>query len=506
MMKLQLLVINCLFLCAMASISSTSKDHAVVGNKNTQNNEVLLDLNQNQSQYEQGYQDQQEVFKKVQNRISKFKGVCWDKDQKKWRSQLAYNKQKYNGGLFDNQEDAAMKVNLLCDKCGTERKNPTIDIKLNAIQQKHKISKFIGVSWNSTRKEWKAELVHNNKHYHGGLFDNEEHAAMKVNLLCDDKKIKHKNPSINIIPNAIQQKLKNKTSIYAGVYWNNEKKKWQVRLSHNKKRYHGGNFDNEECAAMNVNVLCDKVGMGRKNPTIDITPNTIQQVQNRISKYNGVYWKKDYKKWKAELGHKKKKYYGGVFDNEEHAAMKVNLICDKLEIERRNPTVDIKPNAIQQKNQTSNFTGVSWNNDSKKWQTHLMCNKKNYHGGIFDNEEHAAMKVNLLCDMNGIERKNPTININLNEIQEKTKPMMHQSKSKNVVNENIKVEDENKFKNECENRFMKSNEDALPQSHANEKRKRKQNSIVNDDIMEEKVEITTPNHNESKLLQKMQKY
>jgi len=161
---------------------------------------------------------------------------------------------------------------------------------------------------------------------------------------------------------------------------------------------------------------------------------------------------------------------------------------------------------FNKKNQTSNFTGVSWNNDSKKWQTHLMCNKKNYHGGIFDNEEHAAMKVNLLCDMNGIERKNPTININLNEIQEKTKPMMHQSKSKNVVNENIKVEDENKFKNECENRFMKSNEDALPQSHANEKRKRKQNSIVNDDIMEEKVEITTPNHNESKLLQKMQKY
>jgi hypothetical protein len=37
----------------------------MVGNINTQSDEVFLDLNPNQSQYEQGFQDQQDVFKEV---------------------------------------------------------------------------------------------------------------------------------------------------------------------------------------------------------------------------------------------------------------------------------------------------------------------------------------------------------------------------------------------------------------------------------------------------------
>ena len=43
---------------------------------------------------------------------------------------MHHNKNNYHGGLFDKEEDAAMKINLLCDKCGIERKNPMIDIEL----------------------------------------------------------------------------------------------------------------------------------------------------------------------------------------------------------------------------------------------------------------------------------------------------------------------------------------------------------------------------------------
>ena len=41
----------------------------------------------------------------------------------------------------------------------------------------------------------------------------------------------------------------------------------------------------------------------------------------------------------------------------------------------------------------------------------MKLNGKVYYGGYFDNEEHAAMIVNLLCDEYGIKRKNLTINI-----------------------------------------------------------------------------------------------
>ena len=72
-------------------------------------------------------------------------------------------------------------------------------------------------------------------------------------------------------------------------------------------------------------------------------------MKNQASNYKGVYWKKDHKKWQAQLNHKKNQYYfGGYYDNEEHAAMKVNLLCDKYGIERQNPTIIIEPNAIQQ--------------------------------------------------------------------------------------------------------------------------------------------------------------
>merc|ERR1711925_35840 len=142
----------------------------------------------------------------------------------------------------------------------------------------------------------------------------------------------------------------------------------------------------------------------------------------------------------ATLKYNKKKCYGGQFDNEEHAAMKVNLLCDEYETERQNPTIEIKPEIIQQSNKTSKYAGVCWNTNAKKWQVQFVHNKHLYYGGLFDNEEHAAMKVNLLCDKYETERRNPMITIKPNVI--------HQ-----VTVKEIKVEDKNilhGFKDECE--------------------------------------------------------
>jgi len=483
-MKLQLSLIIMMILCVMETISSTSKDDVLVGNKNTQNTDkVMLDLNKNENQYEQGFQDQQSSLKK-KNHKSNFTGVSWNNNKKKWQGQFKHKKKRYYGGLFDHEEQAAMNVNLLCDKYEVKRKNPTINIKHFTIQQKNQTSKFSGVFWKTNKKKWHAEFIHNKKLYYGGNFDNEEQAAMKVNLLCDKCEIKRKNPRINIKSDAIQQK--NKTSIYNGVSWNNANKKWEVKLMHNKKRYTGGHFDNEEQAAMKVNLLCDKLEIERKNPTINIKSNTIQQ-KSQTSKFTGVSWHIDSKKWQSKLMHNKNYYYGGKFDNEEQAAMNVNLLCDKLEMERKNPTINIKSNTIEQKNKTSIFNGVCWNTKKHKWQAELKYKRKNYYGGQFDNEEQAAMKVNLLCDKCEIERKNPTINIKSKTIQQM---IMCQSQPEYIVNEDIKVEEENvldEFKDESKNRFIKNNDDILPQNYANEKRKRKKHSIENDDVMKEKL-------------------
>ena len=70
-----------------------------------------------------------------------------------------------------------------------------------------------------------------------------------------------------------------KLQITREVCWNRENKKWQTQLYHNRKKtYFGGYYDNEEHAAMKVNLLCDKYGIKRQNPTIIIEPDISEQV------------------------------------------------------------------------------------------------------------------------------------------------------------------------------------------------------------------------------------
>merc|ERR1712034_253944 len=216
---------------------------------------------------------------------------------------------------------------------------------------------------------------------------------------------------------------------------------------------------------------------------ITIEPDAIEKVQNKTSKYTGVCWNMHYKKWQAQLGHNKKQYFGGYFDIEDHAAMKVNLLCDKYGIIRKNPMIIIKPDTMRKvkKNQTSKYIGVSWNQRDKNWKSLFTHKGKTYFGGYFDIEEDAAMKINLLCDRYEIERKNPDINKDAN--QKKTKSKIFEYATEHNVKKEVKVEDENMlggFKDECEHRFIQSNdeESCISTGFENSKQKRKQNLIL----------------------------
>jgi len=442
MNKLQLLLIIIMILCAMETIS-TSKDYVAVSNKNTQStDEVMLDLHKNECQYKQDFQDQQAALKK---------------------------------------------------------KNFT--------------SNFTGVSWNNDRKKWQAKFVHNKTNYFGGLFDNEDHAAMKVNLLCDKCKILRKNPAININPNEIYQK--SKTSKFTGVNWNTENKKWFVQLMHKRKKYFGGYFDDEEHAAMKVNLLCDKLEMERKNGTININPNSIQQMKSKTSKFTGVYWTKN-KKWFAQLMHNRKKYYGGYFDNEQHAAMKVNLLCDKLEMKRKNHTINIKFNTRQQDLLTNLVidpvqTRIETQLEPADQCPDLLNNQHQQSPEPLN--QHLLQQSPEPLNQQLLQQCQDPLNNNQHQLQQSSEPLnqplleqmiMCQSNPDNIVNQNIKVkvEDENildAFKNEFENRFMKTNEDVLPPQSAKAKRKRKKRSTGNNNGMQKKVKITTNTYRRDKL-------
>jgi len=396
---------------------------------------------------------------------------------------------------------------------------------------------------------------------------------MSINLLCDKLGIKRKNPTININLDNIQQKSRNKTSIYNGVHWNTHKKKWQAQLIHNTKKYFGGSYDNQENAAMSVNLLCDKLEIERRNPTIDIKLNTIKQPpiwytrlehtnkniikkiigestlssmeledeiedntratrhdvkklltwwfssdrQNPTSDYPGVSWVAG--KWQAELLKDKKRYYGGLFDNEKDAAMKIDELCDqfctelcdKLCAERKNPRNSINLNeTLQVQNQTSEGTKVpvicatkgkkfepEQSHDKEKYYDDFLTMKKKlesrfgekqsmnetmkYYDGVFDNEKDTAMTVNWLNGKCQIECTNSTIDTDLIKDYQKTKRQIYQPIAESVCNE-FEVKTENFLKSNNQERGIKFFNDAVK----NTKHQLKRNSIT---LLQNEVEF-----------------
>merc|ERR1712034_165613 len=103
-----------------------------------------------------------------------------------------------------------------------------------------------------------------------------------------------------------------------------------------------------------------------------------QQKIGKTSLYKAVYWYKQSRKWKVSLVKGGKPKFGGTFHDEVNAAKKVNQLCEELGIPPYNPTISGIPNQQgQAKGKTSQYKGVYWNGERRKW-----CVQLRLKGGI----------------------------------------------------------------------------------------------------------------------------
>ena len=67
------------------------------------------------------------VWCEKKEKISQFKGVTWNKQRKTWYAQLFLKgqKQKYSG-YFNDELDAAKRINQLCEEFQIPLQNPGI--------------------------------------------------------------------------------------------------------------------------------------------------------------------------------------------------------------------------------------------------------------------------------------------------------------------------------------------------------------------------------------------
>jgi len=224
-------------------------------------------------------QNQQDLAMKY---TSKYKGVHRHVKSGKWHATLHLkgHTQQY-GGIFNDELDAAKRVNQLCEALEISPQNPGISSMPNEqLQAKEKKSQYKGVFYRKKIRKWYAKLQGRNSKY-GGVFDVEMDAAQRVNELCEEFGIPLKNPGISGIPNQSYQP-KEKTSQYKGVCWHKQSHKWYARLHlKGQPEKYGGIFDDEMDAAKRVNQFCEEFGIPVKNPGISGIPNQSYQECNK---------------------------------------------------------------------------------------------------------------------------------------------------------------------------------------------------------------------------------
>ena len=226
--------------------------------------------------------------------------------------------------------------------------------KLCGQQMKNKTGNYKGVCFSKEKQKYKAELKRDYKINFLGYYSTELDAAKAYNdyaLFLNNTE--NTNYTLNDIPDYIstprdipiitnELQLENKTSKFRGVSYDSKRQYYVVSIKYKTKTYNLGNNKSDiECAKLyNQQALYFNNKYDTQYSLNDI-PNYITIATNLIdfykmkdsekhSKYYGVTFSKQSKKYKALLVYNKKQIHLGFFESEIDAAKAYNTKAEEL--------------------------------------------------------------------------------------------------------------------------------------------------------------------------------
>ena len=315
----------------------------------------------------------------ILNEISKYTGVIFHQESKKWISSCDKDNIIYNLGLYETEEEAAKIYNKKAKQLfGTEA-------LLNILKEKS--SKYKGVYFNQTIQKWNAGVYKNGKDYYVGRFETELDAAKAYNIKA--KELFGDEAKLNDVPDEIIINTKYQSSKYRGVSLKNGK--WTSQITKNKVKYFIGSFENEMDAFEAYNK--------KKQELTEVIKDEKQELTEVIKdpKYTGMSYHKKSEKWRVVIQKDGKRYAVGAYTNQDQAALAYNIKMMELygDEAKLNIVPDhIKLTTIIKTRKPKKYRGIRYIKKQNNWSARIMKDNKEIHIGTFDTDIKAALEYN----------------------------------------------------------------------------------------------------------------
>eukprot|EP00986_Skeletonema_menzelii_P006478 scaffold2469_cov149-Skeletonema_menzelii.AAC.13 len=270
-------------------------------------------------------------------------------------------------------------------------------------------SKYAGVCFKKQSKKWIAQISIDGKSRLIGLYDNEEEAAVDyaraVFKYRSEEKLKNARANKNLFvidlsdvppqrPIPKEGLIKEGSSKYVGVCFNKQSKKWVAGIRTDGKRRHIGSDDVEEDAAVDYARAAFKYRSGEE-------PERTRKRSSFVIDLSDVPPQQPMLKCDSLIKEGSSKYAGcrliGRYDVEEEAAVDYARAVFKYKSEENFFDLDdVPPQQLipkcddRIKEGSSKYVGVCFNKSSEKWIARINIDGKRRHIGSYDTEEEAA--------------------------------------------------------------------------------------------------------------------
>ena len=356
----------------------------------------------------------------IKEGASKYAGVHFVKKTKKWRANIKIEGKARDIGYYENEEDAAIdyaralfkyrgqggkevRKRQRADGFGIDLADvppqtpipKSGDIKEGASKGRRKegSSKYAGVLFDKKSNKWHARIKVDGKRRSIGYYEKEEEAAIdyaraKVKYGGQEAldKARERNKSefridLNGVPPQLpiprsKGRMKEGSSMYAGVYLEKATNKWLTRIMLEGKKRHIGYYENEEKAAIDyARAVFKYKGQEALDKAREVRKSSLT---NGSDIKNGGGKKRALPPKDVVSGR----------DVKQRLEKADSFVFDLSGVPQQPPILKSKGRI---KEGASKYTGVSFHKPTKKWMAKIIIEGKARHIGLYKNEEEAAI-------------------------------------------------------------------------------------------------------------------